>query len=319
MMRVRFGVFTFDTATGELSREGTRVRLEPQPAKALARLVERAGDLVTRDEMRDALWGRETHVDFDRGLTYCLGQVRAALGDSADNPRFVQTVPRRGFRFIAPVERLPDAAAGTSAGLGVTPPVSSIPPPVSSATRTRPRVAALAVVVLLLLVGAAVWAAWPSGAPDRQTLAVAVFDNETGDAAYDPFVARLADAVVVRLTPLAPERVGVIGNSAVLRQPRAWRDPAAIARATGADYLVFGQLQREERGLRLVTHLIRLDDDTHLWVTRIVRSEGVTDGVEARMLERLVEAVGWHIVEPREDAPRFTPEDVDLRALPSSQ
>lgn len=317
-MRVRFGVFTFDTDTGDLNREGVRVRLEPQPGKALARLVERAGDVVSRDELRALLWGGDTHVDFDRGLAYCVGQIRAALGDSADHPRFIQTLPRRGFRFIAPVERVAVPGERHVASASEVPFASSTT--VSAADPARPgsRASAFAIMSLLLLVGAAVWAAWPSGAPDRQTLAVAVFDNETGDAAYDTFVARLADAVVVHLTPLAPDRVGVIGNSAVLRQPRAFRDPAAIARATGADFLVFGQLQREERGLRLVTHLIRLDDDTHLWVTRIVRPEGVTDGMETRMVDRLVEAVGWHVVEPREDAPRFTPEDVDLQAvLPS--
>ena len=77
--------------------------LEPQPAKALALLLARAGDVVSREELRDAVWGADTHVDFDRGIAYCLSQIRAALGDSGDNPRFVQTIPKRGFKFIAPV------------------------------------------------------------------------------------------------------------------------------------------------------------------------------------------------------------------------
>jgi DNA-binding winged helix-turn-helix (wHTH) protein len=102
-MTYRFGLFEFDDRAGILTRSDRPVALEPQPARALALLLSRAGDLVTREEMRAHLWGADTHVDFDRGLAYSIGQLRAALGDSADNPRFIQTLPRRGFSFIAPV------------------------------------------------------------------------------------------------------------------------------------------------------------------------------------------------------------------------
>ena len=102
-MTYRFGIFEFDDRAAILTRSDRPVALEPQPARALALLLSRAGDVVTRDELRAHLWGDDTHVDFDRGLAYCVGQLRAALGDSADNPRFVQTLPRRGFCFIAPV------------------------------------------------------------------------------------------------------------------------------------------------------------------------------------------------------------------------
>ena len=102
-MIYRFGLFELDPAAGELRKQGRLVRLEPQPARAIALLVANAGEVITRDRLREHLWSDSTHVDYDRGLAYCLGQVRAALGDSADNPRFVETLPRRGFRFIAPV------------------------------------------------------------------------------------------------------------------------------------------------------------------------------------------------------------------------
>jgi len=98
-----FGIFRFETEPATLTRSGRLVPLEPQPARALALLVARAGDLVTRDELRALLWGDDTHVDFDRGLAYCIAQLRSALGDSADSPRFIQTLPRRGYTFIAPV------------------------------------------------------------------------------------------------------------------------------------------------------------------------------------------------------------------------
>src|SRR5206468_12994548 len=107
-MVYRFGVFIFDDRATLLTRADREIALEPQPARALALLLARAGDVVSREELRTHLWGGATHVDFDRGLAYCIGQLRSALGDTADNPRFVQTLPRRGFTFIAPVDR--DAA-----------------------------------------------------------------------------------------------------------------------------------------------------------------------------------------------------------------
>src|SRR5204862_3822682 len=96
-------------------KNGRLVAIEPQPARALLLLVSRPADVITRDELRDAVWGKDTHVDFDRGLAYCVSQVRTALGDSGDNPRFVQTLPKQGFKFIAPVST---SGAGTVSPTG---------------------------------------------------------------------------------------------------------------------------------------------------------------------------------------------------------
>ena len=101
--RCRFGLFEFDPRAGELRREGRPVKLSPQPARVLALLLSRPGEVVLREEFREHLWGNDTFVDFERGLNFCILQVRTALGDSSENPRFVQTVPRNGYRFIAPV------------------------------------------------------------------------------------------------------------------------------------------------------------------------------------------------------------------------
>jgi DNA-binding winged helix-turn-helix (wHTH) protein len=94
----RFGVFEFDGDSGELRKNGRAIALEPQPAKALALLLSTPGEIVSREELRDAVWGADTHVDFERGIAYCLSQIRSALGDSGDNPRFVQTIPKRGYK-----------------------------------------------------------------------------------------------------------------------------------------------------------------------------------------------------------------------------
>ena len=107
---LRFGVFELSPATGELRRAGLRVRIQPQPLRVLEILASRSGEIVTREDLRHAVWGDGTFVDFEHGLNFCINQVRRALGDSATSPRFVETVPRRGYRFMAPVERVEPVA-----------------------------------------------------------------------------------------------------------------------------------------------------------------------------------------------------------------
>jgi len=278
----RFGVFEFDDGAATLTKSDRPVALEPQPARALALLLSRAGDLVRRDELIAHLWGGDTHVDFDRGLAYCIGQLRAALGDSADNPRFVQTLPRRGFCFIAPVEygrstfgvRRSSFSAGEAEGAEDR--TTNLDQRTANDRRAAAAALLLATVAVVLLIAAAAgaWTLWRPRAPDRPIVAVAVFDNETGDASRERAVAGIADVVVERLTALGPSRIGVNGNSPVLRNPRADRDPRAVARETHASYLVAGHLQTKDGRLSLLVHIIRLDDGTHVWVQRISRPPG---------------------------------------------
>lgn len=293
-MTYRFGLFEFDDRAGILTRSDRPVALEPQPARALALLLTRAGDLVTREEMRAHLWGADTHVDFDRGLAYSIGQLRAALGDSADNPRFIQTLPRRGFSFIAPVvakdgDRSPFDVLGSSFGAeNAEQRTTNVEPGTTNeerrttndeqrrandARRSIPGALLLATAMVFLTVaGGGWWALSRRTAPARPIVAVAVFDNETGDASRERAVATIADAVVERLTALGPSRIGVNGNSRVLRNPRADRDPRTVARETHASFLVAGHLQTKDGRLSLLMHIIRLDDGTHVWVQRISRS-----------------------------------------------
>jgi DNA-binding winged helix-turn-helix (wHTH) protein/TolB-like protein len=299
----RFGLFEFDAASGELRKQGRLIRLEPQPARALALLVSRAGEVVSRDEMRSHLWGDETHVDYDRGLAYCLGQVRTALGDSADNPRFVETLPRRGFRFIAPVVTpTADAAEAQEVSAPGGAPEDNAPGEPVTRGRFWLWPAALAVAVAL----GVVWTAWARLTSARPVVAVAVFDNETGRSEFDRLAGTAADIVVERLTALGAERVGVIGNTPTLRVPRAQRQPAAVRRETGAGYFVFGQVQDDDAGVRLVVHLIRLDDDTHLWVTRVARAPADLADIQDVVADRLAEAVRRHVIDRDPAAPRFT-------------
>ena len=113
---IKFGTFQLDAQAGQLLKSGRVVRLKPQPLRLLQLLVSRPGDLITRDEIKELLWGTDTFVDFEQGMNTAIRQIREALGDDAERPIFVETVPKRGYRFIAPVD-------------GGTPPPVAHPPP----------------------------------------------------------------------------------------------------------------------------------------------------------------------------------------------
>ena len=285
-MLYRFGVFEFDSDSGELRKGGRAVGLERQPAKGLALLLSRAGDIVSREELRDAIWG-STHVDFDRGLAYCISQIRTALGDSGDNPRFVQTIPKQGFKFIAPV-------------------ASNQTPAPTDSRRPVPRAyRALAAYVAVLVITTVIWAisAAPKSPIGRSNprpilIAVSIFDNETGNPAYDRPVAALSDLVVTDLTKIDPARLNVIGNAAILRQPRNIRNLKAVAENVKADYVLLGQLQSGETGLRFITHFIRLQDEAHLKANRLPVADANLTGLEAAVVEEFDRAVREHVLNP---------------------
>src|SRR5207302_5606793 len=113
---LRFGVFDVDPESGELRKAGVEINLPPQPAKVLILLATRAGQLVTREELRQQIWGKQTFVDFEHGLNSCIKQIRAALDDHPEAPRYIETRPRRGYRFIAPVQEV-SSRVGTAGAL----------------------------------------------------------------------------------------------------------------------------------------------------------------------------------------------------------
>jgi DNA-binding winged helix-turn-helix (wHTH) protein/TolB-like protein len=246
MERVRFGLFDFDPGSGELRREGIPIRLQAQPAQVLALLLARAGEVVTREALREAVWGSGTFVDFERGLNFCIAQIRSALGDSADSPRFIRTVPKRGYQFIAPVGSTARAAA--------------------PAPRRRFSRWAIPAAAALIVCGAVLVLATRPAAP--RTIAVCRFDNQTGDPALDRFADAIADNVVAELTSAETSRFGIIGNAAILRRPRSERDLAAIAASLHSAFVVIGQIQSDGGGVRILAHLIRLPQQTHVRVAR---------------------------------------------------
>src|SRR5215211_1675472 len=163
---VRFGAFQLDLQTGELQKGETRINLPDQPFRVLAALLERPGELVTREELRQRLWSAETFVDFEHGLNAAVRRLRDALGDSADVPRFIETLPRRGYRFIAPVIQPPATEAAPSRPEEPTK-SEALPPPAVALAPSGSRARVVGVVATMVLLAAAVL--WAFGYRSRST------------------------------------------------------------------------------------------------------------------------------------------------------
>src|SRR5216683_339330 len=173
---LRFGVFEVDVRAGELRKQGVRIKLQEQPFHVLTVLLQRPDEVVTREELRSENWPADTFVDFDNSLNAAINKLREALGDSADNPRFIETLPRRGYRFIAPVIGVDGTTRGTATGVNV-----AAPP------RSRKIVVTVAVAVLAAgIAGGLLWRARRTRhLTEKDTIVLADFTNTTGDAVFD--------------------------------------------------------------------------------------------------------------------------------------
>ncbi len=255
--RLRFGRFSFVPSTGELLRDNVRVKLQAQPAKVLAALTRHPGEVVSRDALKDEIWGRDTHVDFERGLNFCIAQIRSALGDSAESAAFIETVPKQGYRFIAALERTPDTRQSASQ------PSRDVTAPADAKRSWSTRGTAALLAVSLIVVALIGWAKASSAPP---TVIVVPFYNETGLAEQATLADAIGDATVARLA--APERIDVlkvIGNAGALQNPFARRDVQQAARELDAQWVLIGQLKSDGQKQRVIAHLIRASDMKHLW------------------------------------------------------
>ena len=284
-MLVRFGPFTFDAESGTLSKQGSTVRLQPQPSRVLAALVRRAGDVVSREELRQEVWPTGTYVDFERGLNFAVAHIRSALGDSADRALYIETLPKRGYRFIAPLTRLPDAAPAPK------PPPEELLSAAETPVRARRRLPVSAAVVIAVMTLAAVAFLWAQYRPGPIRVAVVSFDNETGQDAFDEVAIAIADMTVARLA--APHRLSqlsVVGNAAALRRPRDFRDIKAIGRDVDVSYVVLAQMKVDPSKVRLIAHLIRVSDEAHVWAN-VYDRDGFTLDAQSEIAEAIASAV----------------------------
>lgn len=266
--RMHFGSFDFDPVSGELAGPQGVNRLAPQVSSVLRILTERAGDVVTRAELRDALWP-DTTVEFDQGLNFCIRQLRIALGDDADAPTYIETLPRRGYRFIVPI----------GAGLRVAQPATGLP-------RRRGKVATV-IAGAAIVAGLVGWVAErgtvrPNAHDDRRSLAVIAFDAPAGDSLLASYSARLAEELVSSITQAHMNEIAVMGPSFTRRFPGARTPPDSVRVALGATHVLSGTLRRAEGGIRVFAQLIRLDDRRHMMAVRLV--DTTAGGLELRAI-----------------------------------
>ena len=271
--RLRFGVFELDLRAGELRKHGLRVRLQEQPFQVLATLLEHPGEVVTRKELQKKLWPADTFVDFDHGLNKTINKIREALGDSAESSRFVETVARRGYRFLAEV-KVVDAAPGRSSELAVQPEPSAeirerpdpavkpaMPKPVPLSLRLKISV----FVVLLMMVSLATWKlySWKHPTPLIRSLAVLPLESLSSDASQDYFADGMTDELISDLGQIRALRV--ISRTSVMAYKRARKPLPEIARELGVDAVIEGTVLRSGDQVRITAQLIEAATDKHLW------------------------------------------------------
>ena len=259
---LRFGLFELDLRSGELWKQGRKVRLEGQPVQILICLLEHSGKLVTREELRGKLWPADSYVNFDHGLNAAVKWLRRALNDSAENPRFVETLPRRGYRFLAPVESV-RPEEGTPFFAEVTPdsPVSASDEPphteVDHKPETVPWLLGHKKSVFALLLVLAILIAWMfrpknSQSPVIRSLAVLPLDNLSGDPSQDYFSDGMTDELITELGQISGLRV--ISRTSVMTYKGARKPLPQIARELNVDTVVEGTVMRSGNQVRITAH-----------------------------------------------------------------
>ena len=280
---IRFGVFEVDPASGELRRHGGKVRLHEQPFQVLLALLERPGEVVSRQELQHRLWPDDTFVEFDNNLNHAISRLRDALGDSTESPRFIETIPRRGYRFIAPLVVSADAV------------------PAFAEPKRRSAVAGAVAVVMIAaaLAGGLYWRQRNApSASSIQSLAVLPFQNLSGNADEDYFADGMTEALILELSGIRPLRV-TSRTSAMLYRKTSKRAPE-IAAELGVDAVVEGSIQREGNRVRVTVQLIHGADDAHLWANAYEKDLESILGLHADVARAIASEIRDAVVPPFE-------------------
>jgi TolB-like protein/DNA-binding winged helix-turn-helix (wHTH) protein/Flp pilus assembly protein TadD len=321
----QFDDFALDVAAYELRRNGRRVRLERQPMDLLILLIGRRGQLVSRSEIADALWGKDVFVDVENGVNTAIRKLRQALRDSPDAPTFIETVPGKGYRFIAAVEVPEDAGPAPPPHVA---PVALVPMGEPASDRTgdtastgtpvripasgdgaraaawrgsaRMVVGALSVVVLA---GALLWG-WrrTDDSVTRVTIAVLPFDNLNGDPETDYLASGLTEDTIVSLGRIDPERVSVIGRTSMIAYKGTSKSLAEIGRELGTDYLVESSLRAESSQLRVTARLIRARDQVQIWSDSFDSNNSSILGLQQEISAAIAEQVKTRLSPERQQA-----------------
>jgi|HubBroStandDraft_4_1064222.scaffolds.fasta_scaffold10216_3 TolB-like protein/DNA-binding winged helix-turn-helix (wHTH) protein/Tfp pilus assembly protein PilF len=265
---LRFGVFEANIPARELRKHGTHVRLRGQPFHILAMLLEKPGEVVTRDEMRQKLWPADTFVDFEHSLNSAIKKLRAVLGDSPDNSRYIETIPRVGYRFIAPVQKV--RLSGPPAEEVLTSPSESQAQAAPKVSHGRwPRlVAGGLTLVALAVVTTFAWRGAhlrPGLAGQKVVLAVLPFSNLTGDPSQEYFSDGLTEEMIAQLGQVDPDRMSVIARTSVMHYKGSSEALPQIGGELGVQYVLEGSVRRDSSRVRMTTQLVRVKDQTPVW------------------------------------------------------
>jgi len=292
----RFGVYQLDPGAQELYKHGIRIKLQEQPFRVLLMLVERPGEVVTREELKKTLWEQDTYVDFDHSLNITLNKLRTALGDSASNPRFVETVPKLGYRFLAPVqEQNPATVRPAEVARRLE---SDLLEPGAFRWKNNVVWVAAFVAAALVAAGAYGWSRWygKPAAPGRVLLAVMPFENQTGEAGNEYFVMGLQDEMIAQLGRLNPGHLGVIARTSVARYAGSRMPVHQIAEELHVNYVLNGSVRKVGDHFRVAAELINAQDETRLWGEAYEPGLGAMAGLEEDLTREVSRALAIEVM-----------------------
>ena len=303
---VRFGEFEANLRSRELRRDGVTLRLPDQSFEVLIMLLERPGELVTREDIHKRLWSADTFVDFDHGLNNAVNRLRDALGDSAEAPRFVETLPRRGYRFIAEVDGTPHDSEEVTQVEAVSGALSA------SQSRRSPRrvygwVAVIAALCALATI--VVWKGRSAPHPTIHSLAVLPFQNFSGDETQDYFADGMTDELITMLAKNPGLRV--ISRTSVMRYKKIQRPLREIAGELGADGILEGSVARHGNRVHVTAQLIRAGTDTHVWAESYDRDLSDISSLQNEVAQAIARQVGLSVSAPSRPEKRISPEAHD--------
>ncbi len=277
--RVRFGDFELDLTTGELrstyKADGNNVLLREQVFQVLRMLLEREGRIVTREEIKNRLWANDTVVDFDHSINATIKTLRRGLGDSADNPRYIETLARRGYRLMLPIQYL-ESTPETALEKDRERREQSAAEMSENRARVQPQMkprwwkAALVLASAVILVGAGYmsWRHFRATEPvksEKIMLAVLPFENLTGDPNKEYLADGLTEETISQLGRLNPEQLGVIARTSVMGYKHKDERLDQIGRDLSVQYVLENSLRENGNQIRLTAQLIQVKDQTHLW------------------------------------------------------
>jgi TolB-like protein/DNA-binding winged helix-turn-helix (wHTH) protein len=309
--------YELDLGAYELRRDGRALKLPRIPMDVLKLLLEQRGNLVTRDQIIARIWGTEVFVDTDNSINAAVRKIRQVLRDDADEPQFIQTVPAKGYRFVAAVTEIVltegnEVIAETAAAAGVlrtpegaspdeispdhaTPAaVSESPAPTKAwGLRTWAIGSAIALLVATAIGIYSGWSHRPASVPPptRVLLAVLPFENLTGDPGQEYFSDGLTEEMITELGRLDPEHLGVIGRTSVMLYKQNPKPLDQIGRELGVQYVLEGSVRRDSGNVRITAQLIQVKDQTHVWARQYDRELKNLLDVQAEIAQEVTDEI----------------------------